>query len=1134
MSIYSCMCLLAGITNLGLALFVLWKNHKRCLNWIFSLLGLSLSSWSFGLYGMSVADTVDSAVFWMRFGSLIHWVPIFYFHFSMRITKDFRPKNRILLWLGYFLTVILQILDLLGLIVEPYKSEVYNLGYYPKAKPLFLLFGLLFVTLIGRGVGLLWKRYKLTTYLIEKNRLKHLLIAITISLLGGISNFLLLSGISIYPIGHLTNVFYTLVVAYALVQYRLMDIKPGIILQRCIIYALVILGVLLVVLLGGPIILERIFPHIGTPIFVALFLAFTLVTIIFRFNIIEVITYFLIVIFILTVLTLFLPKEIALKYGLTALILIMFMFILSTLRERIQLFIDRKIFKKSDKKEQEGLIKFIKDTIPAINDKDILLTTTINSLNSLIQFDKAVVFLLDKTMREYKVAAIMGPEVGIKKDQGIFKDNEPIIGCLKQENRTLLKDEIELNPEFEQERQELINGFDKAKVGLLIPIIYHEELYGILGLGRKIGNKPYSEDDLTALSTVCDPIPQALENIKLGKAIQEAENTITVLFTLHRISELVQKEGDLDKIIFLLLTGVTYGKGVGFNRALLFLFNEQERVLEYKMGIGAENAEEAHKIWEEIVWKNITLDECIAQYDREKIYAEGINKVVKGKTIPIENPAIFIERKSAFTTNPEEYPEIKDALLKLDLIVFAIAPLFFGDKFRGIIIADNKYEEKLISNYQLELLSILANQGVIAIRNWELYMKKNKELKMLNEISNRLNTIRDKKKSLNEIVDIVIKELKVNLCYIYLYDEKEKKLKLATSDSEGLPEELNQKAYYYNLGEGLTGSILLWKEPIVVENVFKDPRYIGKYRDNVEELKKSVINACLGIAIRKDGKKLGVITVDRIRDSEDDDKTFTAEEVNLIKTLSDQMAIALDNIWLIEELRQADKAKIDLLSNLDHVLGQSLTTVKGMTQMLLQGDIKDYEKQQSYFEDIFRANEFFIRLLRNAFDLMNIETGRLEVKKDPLQLKGLIEEAVSVCKLSASMKGINININVPDNLPLINGNDYMITSILGNLIFNAIIYSDKGTITITVEENENYIHLAIKDEGIGISSEELPHIFEKNFRGERARIKSKGIKGRGIGLASAKFFIETHEGDIKVESEVDKGSTFIFTLPKYK
>ncbi len=194
------------------------------MNRVFFILGLCLSSWSFGYLGISISGTEDVALYWLVLPKI--FVPFIlptFLLFSLIITENYKGINRKICVFGYIFSLIIVTFDLKGEFIVQGVKFVHEYGFYftvvGRFHPLFDLASIFFT---GYGMYLLGRRYKITKDIIEKSQLRCLLVGVSIGLLGVTTNVLLELGIRVYPLGHLAKVFYNLVIIYAIGKYRLM------------------------------------------------------------------------------------------------------------------------------------------------------------------------------------------------------------------------------------------------------------------------------------------------------------------------------------------------------------------------------------------------------------------------------------------------------------------------------------------------------------------------------------------------------------------------------------------------------------------------------------------------------------------------------------------------------------------------------------------------------------------------------------------------------------------------------------------------------------------------------------------------------------------------------------------------
>lgn len=234
----------------------------------------------------------------------------------------------------------------------------------------------------------------------------------------------------------------------------------------------------------------------------------------------------------------------------------------------------------------------------------------------------------------------------------------------------------------------------------------------------------------------------------------------------------------------------------------------------------------------------------------------------------------------------------------------------------------------------------------------------------------------------------------------------------------------------------------------------------------------------------------------------------------------------------ITEIRSVERMKTAFVSTVSHELRTPLTSIKGFISTLL-ADVDDYFDRDTIHEFYQIIDQECDRLTRLISDLLNvsrIEAGRaLDLNPKPVQLSGLVE------KVAASQRSYANNHKIvtegTGDLPVIVADEDKVDQILTNLTNNAIKYSPKGgTVTIRGRYDDGTVTISVSDEGIGIPKEHLAKVFDRFHRVDNRDTREVG--GTGIGLFLVKHLVEAHGGEIWVDSEVGKGSTFAFTLPQ--
>jgi len=235
---------------------------------------------------------------------------------------------------------------------------------------------------------------------------------------------------------------------------------------------------------------------------------------------------------------------------------------------------------------------------------------------------------------------------------------------------------------------------------------------------------------------------------------------------------------------------------------------------------------------------------------------------------------------------------------------------------------------------------------------------------------------------------------------------------------------------------------------------------------------------------------------------------------------------------LNEELKRLDKMKSDFVSAVSHELRTPLTSIKGYASILMAGKLGEVSPaQKERLEKIDKHSNSLTHLINNLLDIARIESGRVQMETKDISIKELLETIVDIIAPQIKEKNISLKINLNKNVDKIKADEGQLERVFLNLLSNAIKFTpEKGRITIYIKDKDDSIEFSIEDTGIGIPKEDLKKVFEEFFRSENA--PAQKIKGTGLGLSLVKKIIEAHKGKLWVDSELGKGTTFIFTIPK--
>lgn len=240
--------------------------------------------------------------------------------------------------------------------------------------------------------------------------------------------------------------------------------------------------------------------------------------------------------------------------------------------------------------------------------------------------------------------------------------------------------------------------------------------------------------------------------------------------------------------------------------------------------------------------------------------------------------------------------------------------------------------------------------------------------------------------------------------------------------------------------------------------------------------------------------------------------------------------LANKNKKLVIILNERLRSKDELLSLVAHELGTPLAYIKGALSVVIgEAQEKITAGGKRILERSLTSVERLITMVEDILTVSRIERGKLEIYPRPIHLETTIDAIVKEYRGAAEAKGLSLIYEPPfDKLPKVVADPDKIKEILGNLLSNATKYTDKGSITVKVAKIADGVEVSVSDTGIGLARDDLPKLFERFSRIKRT---AGLIRGSGLGLYITKLLVEAHHGKIWAQSELGKGTVFIFTLP---
>ena len=372
------------------------------------------------------------------------------------------------------------------------------------------------------------------------------------------------------------------------------------------------------------------------------------------------------------------------------------------------------------------------------------------------------------------------------------------------------------------------------------------------------------------------------------------------------------------------------------------------------------------------------------------------------------------------------------------------------------------------------------------------------------------------------------------------------------SQITGVPEEMESRIREIKIpiqdDGGISADLLIRGVPVLVHD-------IETVTDRVHP---PVLNVCREIGmqsfmaapLKSQDRILGYIGADRGQ------TRCTQADLDILMTIANHVSVALDNARAYqaleqfnqtleervqertealqnanEQLREHDRLKSMFVSIASHELRTPMTSMKGLVENMLDGLTGTLNERQSFYLSRVKRNlERLTRMSNDLLDLSKIDAGVMQLSCAPFSIEELAGEVVDILQPVAKETSLKLFWDGEAPLPTITGDRDKLDQVFTNLINNAMKFSKPGT-KVSVEgrvRSDQMVELCVKDSGCGIPPNEIPHIFERFYRGESVAVEARGS---GLGLAISKSLVELHGGTIWVQSDVGKGSQFFFTLP---
>jgi signal transduction histidine kinase/DNA-binding response OmpR family regulator len=430
---------------------------------------------------------------------------------------------------------------------------------------------------------------------------------------------------------------------------------------------------------------------------------------------------------------------------------------------------------------------------------------------------------------------------------------------------------------------------------------------------------------------------------------------------------------------------------------------------------------------------------------------------------------------------------------------------------------------RMLSRENARLLKELAEANAVLQQHEEILKRKveraTHRMASLYEAGKQISTSLSIQSTLDVIVAQAGRLTASGSCLVFLHDTSTDEY--AAEAAVGIPRERFARLRF-GMGVGYHGQVVQTDKPILVDELE------GKV--GAEAIFSALrASSALIVPLRSSESVIGTITC-----LDHEGGSFTTEDMDVLMMLASQASIAITNANLYERTKELDRLKSEFVAVVSHEVRTPITSIKGSLELLSDERFHKLPAPQKELLSICQANtERLISLINDILDFSKLESSKLSLNIEAMEVDDVLSEAVENIRSLAAQKEVVIELTVDASAGKIEADPMRVGQVATNLVGNAIKFSpDKSRIEVFASGDPEKITVSVKDYGRGISARDITRLFQRFAQLDSSTTRKAG--GTGLGLVISKGIVEQHGGNIWVESALNEGSTFSFSLPRFR